>query len=207
MPVPPAIVNDGNFNVATQNGAPVPNFPFAYRGDTKSFVAKVTMRIDVNAYQVPIPMSQRWFPGLGRGYLVDFDQPSSVGQQLIEYGLLYASVPITKSEYGSCIATVYQPTVNQPDENSFLTQYTDTFDAVRLYEYSVFNPLEQLLAPRMFLQSVLGVDRLLITGDINPLSQGLTLAQNTTSKIYLGRIYERESVFFKPAYPRYMTLL
>lgn len=203
----PAIVTDGDLSVAVQNGAPVPNFPFAYRGDTKTFVAKVTMRVDVNDYKVPVPMSQRWFPGLGRGYLVDFDQPSAVGQQLIEYGELYASVPLTGVEYGSATTTLYQAVVAPPDQNSTLTQYSDTFDALRLFEYSIFKPLPELIAPRLFLQSVGGFDRILQTGDTNPLSNGKILAQNTTTRLYAGKIYERLSVLIVPAYPRFAQLL
>lgn len=206
----PAIVNDGDFTTPRQNGAPEPDFPFSYRGDFKTFVAKVTMRVDVDSYKVPQQMAQRWFPGLGRGYLVDFTSPNMVGQRVLEYNLVYASVPLDSTEYNSATysAQLWSPPLVEGGDYS-ITTATDTYDAQFVYEYSIFKPLPQILYTRLVLipapATATFPGQLIIQVQGSPVFArqssgvvdvpGRALARNTTSKIWKGRIYERLSVY------------
>lgn len=215
MPTPPAIVDDGNLSIAQQDGAPEYSFPFAYRGDNKTFVAKVTFRVDVDSFVPPIAMSQRMFPNLGRGYMLDFDQPQMVGQQLLSYGVYYGNVPQTGIEYESVTYTIQKPTINDYGTDSTINGYSDIFDGYTLYEYSLFRPLPQLFYAHFLLapfgpppdnfQAVYIAGNTAYSGS-NPDGTYNALAENTTSKIYRGRIFVRMSKYaridFAQAYPR-----
>ena len=207
MPLPPGYVDDGDFSTPQQNGAPEYSFPFAYRGDNRTFVAKVMYRVDVDHYNTPEPMAQKWFPGLGKGYMVDFDQPSMVGQRLLEYGLYFASVPITGTELGTVNYTFYtRAVVPEYGVDASFTSYNDTFDADYVYEYSINQPLPQLYYARFILQPydppTANFSAIFLIGTVglvgtDPNGASKFLAQNSTSKIYKGGIYERLSIYAK----------
>lgn len=212
----PGVVNDGDFSKAQQDGSPEYSFPFAERGDNKTFVAKVTFRVDVNSYRPPIAMSQRMFPGLGRGYMLDFDQPQMVGQQLLSYGVYFGNVPQRSEVNGSTTYGVQKPIAAQEyGQNASIVQYNDTFDALIVYEYSLWQPLTQLFYARYMLAPFSlapdNYDALYIAGSTGyvgntPDGMALFLAQNSTSKLYRGRIFERMSIYAKinlaASYPR-----
>ncbi len=211
----PAIVNDGNFSIAQQDGAPEYSFPFAYRGDNKTFLAKVTYRVDINSFTPPISMSQRMFPNMGRGYMLDFDAPVMVGQELLSYGVYYGNVPQKGREYESVTYNIQKPTLNDYGTDSTITGYSDIFDGYSDFEYSLFRPLPQLFYAHYIL-APFGPppDNFLvpyIAGNTaysgsNPDGTYNALSENTTSKIYRGRIFERRSRYaiidFAQAYPR-----
>lgn len=203
----PATVIDGDFSIAQQNGDTEYSFPFSYRGDFKTFLATVTMRVAVNKYMPPASMGQKIFANLGRGYLVDFTDPTMVGQGLLEYKLVYGSVPLSGyDEYGSCSYTVQTYTIGVGGADDTLSGYNDTFNATYRFDYSLFNPLPQLLKTQLILKpepltgTFPGRQQINIVGtslETNPNrgAVGLVLAQNTTSKIYRGKIFERLRVY------------
>ncbi len=209
MTAAPGYFDDGNFTVGKQNGSPTYDFPFSYRGDFKTFVATVTMRVAVGSYQPPASMGQRIFPNLGRGYLVDFTEPTMVGQGLLEYKLQYASVPLSGyPEYGSCSYTVQTYTIGLSGSDDTLSGYNDTFNATYFFDYSLYKPLDQILKTRLILVpepdtgTFPGRQQINIVGSRLEIQtargmSGLVLAQNTTSKIYRGQIFERLSVYIR----------
>lgn len=208
MPLPPAIVDDGNFTLAQQSGAPEYSFPFARRGDNKTFVAKVTMVVDVDSYVPPISMSQRMFPNLGRGYMLDFDEPQMKGQRLLTYGVYYGNVPcIPGIEYGSTTYT-YQRLIQAPSgSDSSIIGYSDLFDAVIFTEYSIFRPLPQLFylhyilapfnPPTETFQAIFQAGFILYGGPASEQLPGqlLALSQNSIGAIYRGRIFQRQTIW------------
>lgn len=208
MPTVPGSVDDGNWNVAQQSGVPVYDFPFSYRGDFKTFTAEVTMTVNVGSWKQPQSMKQRWFAGLGRGYLVDFTKPVATTQGLMEYKEIYASVPLTGIEYGSSTANIQipHPATDPTTENATISSYSDTFNAQLVYEYSVFKPLPQILYTRLILQPdpTTGLNVIVVQGTALGIdAPGRALVQNTTSKIWKGKIFERLSVFinYQPLVP------
>lgn len=203
----PATVIDGDFSIAQQNGDTEYDFPFSYRGDFKTFTATLTMRVSVSKYMSPSGMGQKIFGNLGRAYLADFTEPTMVGQGLFEYKLVYASVPLNNfPEYGSCSYTVQTYTIGLDGADDTLSGYNDTFNATYFFDYSLYKPLPQILKTQLILKpepltgTFPGRQQINIVGsrlEINTArgQTGLVLAQNTTSKIYKGRIFERLSVY------------
>lgn len=209
MSTSPGYIDDGDFGLALPNGAPTYDFPFSYRGDFNTFVASQPVRCAVSKYQPPKPMGQHWFPGLGRGYLVDFTTPSMIGQGLLNYTLIYASVPKQGVEYRSVTYSAQTYTIGTGGANDTLSSSTDTYDGTWVYDYSIWKPLPQILYTRLalipepetgtfpgrlqinVLGSALGVD-----------APGRALAQNTTTQIWKGRIFERLSIFINYQQPR-----
>lgn len=201
----PVIIEDGDFTVEQQNNSSVPSFPFYANGDVKTFIQRVTMRVDQRYYKPPVPMSQRWFPKLGKGYLVDVDQPASAGGNLVDYVQVYANCPARRIEYGSATYTVQQPRIVEPlpDITSVsVIEYTDVFPALYVYDYSLFKPLPSIYAPRLLLvQSSIGLSFtfLQIGNWIGSRGDNVVVAQSSVSRIWMGQIYERKSVYVMPS--------
>lgn len=189
----PAIVNDGNFSQILQNGSPETTFPFFNLGDDKTFIARVRMRVRAGSFVMPKLMSQRFLANLGQCYLVDVEDGTPVDNtDLIEYVFVYAAVPQTRTEYGSATYT-YQAVLNGVTTNF---KYTDVFPASIVFEYSVFTPLPPLFRGRL-LTSATDTGAVTIQAGrwVPSNTQGLLLAENSTSGIWLGKIYFRRSVY------------
>lgn len=191
----PGTVNDGNFSVPQQDGAPLFDFPFFNRGDAITFIATIRMRCSVSAFKVPIPMSVKQFTTFGKAFLVDFSEPSGIGQDLMEWTQVYANVPRTRKEPSTTTYT------NQISTGGGLTvasviSYTSTMQAEDVYEYSVNAPLPPLIAPVLLASGGL----LYSTAPFSPNANTRILAQNSEARIYMGKIYERKSTYInRPA--------
>lgn len=203
MPIAPAFVEDGDFGIILQNGAPRPEFPFFEQVGSRAFIYRIKMRVLQSSFIPPAPMSQLTFP-LGICYLVDIEQPSTQNDtDLVEYGFVYASLPPRLTEYGSATYTVQQ-TPKGAGDTKLKIQYTDTFPATIYRDFSLFQPL-----PPLFRGKLIGSSNYL-TGASGPVIQAgpwtngnangsLVLAQNSTAKRWLGQIYYRESVYVNTA--------
>ncbi len=200
MPVP-GIIEDGDFSVLLQNGAWVPSFPFANVGDDTTFIMRAKFRVNLNNWVKPIAMSQLSFTAYGLAYFVDIESTDGINNsEIVDYTFVYASIPVRRVEYGSASATI-QKSVKNADTTVSLVQYTDTFDAQFIYEYSANAPLPQLIRGRLMRPTnVLSAGPIQQAGPWKNASQAgnAQLAQNSTSKIWKGRIYERLSVFVTP---------
>lgn len=192
----PGYVNDGDFTIAQQNGAPVYSFPFAENGDMNTAVVNVSMRAAVEDYEPPVPMTSRWFDNLGECYLVNFTNPRMNGQGLLDWEENYANLPITRREFEPVTYTAQQFI------GGTLTSFTDTYDGIIVYEYSLFQPLPQLRYARMIVVNAIGTPTVQIVGDPIPAVPGLALASNSTSKRWMGEIYERKSPLVNFTFPQ-----
>lgn len=188
MPVP-AIVNDGDFTIAQPNGAPVYSFPFWSKGDSKTFTAKQPVRVEISRFKMPILMSQKSFPNIGKAYLVDISNPEQIaGSNLMEYDEIYASLPSKRLEYGQAS---YTPQYADP-ASQILFAFTDLYDATWVYEYSLYKPLPSLYSPKLFKL----IDGIFQSADFRPIGIGNDrLVQNSVSSIYMGQIFQRLSIY------------
>ncbi len=183
----PGIVDDGNFTTPQQNGAAVIEYPFFDKGDSTTFIATVNMRVDLDYFRVPAPMSVKAFGTLGNAFLVDLIEPSDTTQRIYEYQLVYANVPRRREE----------PTYATYTFQGTSLQFTDTFPGFEVYEYSVNAPL-----PELKIQRFISGDGVIyvIPGNTAPLN-GRVLAQNSEPSRYMGKIFCRKSVFITKPVP------
>lgn len=201
----PAVVNDGNFTTAQQNGAVSLAFPFAAsRGDFLTFVATRNMRIESGNFAMPVAMGQRNFGNLGVGYLVNVTDPVAVeGTSLLDYQEIYANVPPPQKVPGSATATIQQIinlALDGDPPRYYAINISDTFDAFYYYDYYLENnPLPALYRSKLQ-QYPYGISNYLQfgLGITTPPADGLYLAANSTSQRWMGGIFCRESVFVKP---------
>lgn len=186
----PKIIADGNFNFAQQNGPTSYKLPFADKGDFRSFQAINTMRVAAAKYTTPFVNSLQTFP-LGNAYLSDMTAPSEVqGGALLEWQEIFASIPQPRSEYGSITYTQQYISTSVLGDRSII-DWTQTRDGRILYEYSLNTPLARILAPVLIEFASI----IYFQGGWGTFTPGQEiLAQDTTSEIYLGKIYCRKSV-------------
>lgn len=189
----PIIVDDGNYRIAQQDGYYDAERPFASKGDIETFVIPVHMIVDSSYFKLPKLMSQRRFPW-GVGYLVDISPQTTIrGHRLWEFDLIYASVPKSRTEFGSVTATV---NVVNLDGITILATYTDVFDAQIRYDYQLLAPPPKLIAPAgnpsFTVVSTQGFSTITTIPGQAPI-----LAANSTSSIYMGQIYERKAFYFE----------
>ncbi len=185
------IIADGNFRFAFQNGGTTFRYPFADKGDGISFIASLKKRILATSYLAPTINSRMDFPQ-GPAFLVDFSPPTPVseGEALLEWTESYASIPQTRTEYGSITYTQQFLATNGIGERS-VEEWTATRDAAFVYEYSQNAPLPRIQAPLL----VTLANVIFARGGWGTFTDGqLILAQDTTSEIYMGKIYQRKSV-------------
>jgi len=191
----PSYYDDGNFAVAAQNGPWRFAFPFSDHGDATSFTATRAMRRKAQNFVRTSLMTSRSF-SIGATYLVGISEARDVGCGLLEWEETWASVPVTRTEYGSIAYTLQDlHIISSSDGQSFdLLEYTSTRDARFVFEYSLNQPLPRRLAPVVVVkdQTAYGF------GGWGTFPAGAQiLAQDTQSDIYMGRIYQRKSVFIE----------
>lgn len=214
MSTVPSYYDDGDFNVAQQNGAPVLSFPFEDQSDLDSFIYTVQMRMDVDHYKRPTLMGTRKFP-LGMAYLVGVSSPQLVGQRLNEWTETWACVPRIHNEYGSATYQ-YQRIIRYQATGTILTtvaaisEYSDVFSARIECEYSI-DRLPDLAVTRWWpVKRLLQVGDLRIeindvqvTGSNTITGAGEVLAQNSITERWMGGIFVRKSIFIKPILQRF----
>ena len=186
------IIVDGNFRFAAQNGGTSFRYPFADKGDGKSFIASRKVRQLASSYIAPTINSVMYFPQ-GAAYLVDFNAPEPVsdGQALLEWTEVYAAIPQVRTEYGSIVYTQQFLEISGVGEKS-ITEYTSTRNAAVVYEYSLNAPLPAVQAPALMSLANIIFSR----GGWGTFLPGtIILAQDTTSEIWMGKIYSRKSVY------------
>jgi len=206
----PIIVDDGNYETAQQVDAALPSFPFSNKGDCTTFIQEVTMRQDVDYFTRPVIGTARVFPlgssyfdpsfnivpgsgyfpqSNGTSYLVSVTPAQLVGGRLIEWRETYATVPVRRVEYGSVTASVQYFVGAVLDAT-----WSGICDGAYVYEYSLGEPLPALYS---YYNDPAG--GIVIDGPDNgnnlTLPGGYTQSQNSTSKIWMGTIYERVTTF------------
>lgn len=187
----PIQVDDGNFTVPKQVGSASYTLPFADKGDFTSFQVTLPAQMDINnfyAFHIPALGSQRSFPR-GNAYLADVRNMRESGNQLLSWEYVYASVPITRTEYGSTVYDWYFIDVAAED----IGVISEKVPARILYEYQRGTPLEDQYRPRPVKIGGIWVAWAGYTGE--PASGAWVLAEDTVTSIYIGNIYERRSVY------------
>lgn len=188
----PRYIDDGNFSIARQHGAMELRFPFSSKGDNFSFEALITYRQDQASYR-PLP---RMFPMRIRNntcYLVDESSVRYVGNGLMEFVRTFATIPVTRTEYGSIVyPNQYLSTTVAEDQSVALStgEITYTRDCKILYEYArSADALPTIIAPKI--EVLFGKFQFTFGnwGNISP-NQPI-LAQDTNTAIYKGGIYVR----------------
>ena len=203
----PSYYDDGNFTIAQQNGPWLFAFPFSEKGDSSTFTATRKVRQKATAIKKPALMSKLNF-NLGTTYLVSISETKDVSNGLVEWEEIWASVPVSRREYGSITYTLQDLhiTFSSAGRTPTLLEYTTTRDAAFLYEYSVGKPLPRRIAPVVVIQNVEGSQSIYGFGGWGTFTTGTEiLAQDTTSSIYIGKIYERRSVLIE--YQPFVSLI
>lgn len=196
MPTVPGIIDDGNFRVAQRNGVKAASYPFFSRGDATAFVQPVPMRVDQRYWQKPVMMTQKNFDGMGIGYLVDISDPQVVyGTNLIDYDEIYASVPAKRTEYGQAPFNYNAPIIGI---SKAVLAFIDIFPGRFVYEYSAGTPLPILYRPLLLSVDYYqgeGKQIVQVGAYKNYLDGQNILTENSRTEIYLGKIYERLSIY------------
>ncbi len=194
----PRYYDDGNFRLPVQSGTITFAHPFADKGDSVTFTATRTMRQDARYYQIIQLMATLYFP-MGKAYRVNVSEATDVGCGILEWQETFSSLPQTRRIPGSISYTQQFLAQSQDDSGNTiftLLEWTNTRDAYTVYEYSLNEPLARKLSPKV-IQLNNGVKvQTYIEGGFGTFSEGTPiLAKDTTSEIWMGRIYCRESTF------------
>ncbi len=188
MTAAPAWVDDGSFIVAKQNGATEMSFPFADEGDTTSFVATQRWRIDARYFKPLASMSKMppMVPNFGIAYLVAPENPVYVGNGLVEWQRIYASVPVTRTVPKQSVVHTFQYLIG----NSILNA-TKVSPTRYKWEYSLteFTPLT------MGIIFAHGASAYNIQQWANRPVGSLILHEDSECGIYRGQIFYRKSVY------------
>lgn len=203
----PSRINDGNWAIAMQAGAPEVEMPFADEGDTYTFVITVPFMQDQANYVPlrnflnPVTGIEALVPytSIGRTvYLVKETQatPIDMTSGILKWNRVYATIPRTRKTKGSIVYqnqfASSQNAYSWPDEpvQVEVGEFPLIMDCTFKYEYSIGSPLPALNAPKV--TSLFG--RLIKIGGWGNLVAGSqVLALDTESRIYMGSIYERKS--------------
>lgn len=184
----PSIVDDGDFSVPVQNGSDEYSYPFLEQGDNKSFEMRRPFVVQSDKYKAPELMA-RLTTLKGLAYLVEDDDPRDVGQGLVAFNRIYASVPVTRHEGTQIVYGMQFYSV--ADEE--LAEIQIPLNARVRYEYSL-NPMNPIIAPRAFMifgeLRALGGWGTLVPGNEYP-------AEDSTTGIYKGGIWFRRTVLIK----------
>lgn len=195
----PRRADDGSFRNALVCGEPETEFPFTHEGDASAFVTTFTMRQDQSQFRPLAPMS-RIATQFGTGYLVSGENTKGIGQGLVEWTRVVASVPRTRTVPGGTVmlniqnlVITVQDGLNQYD----LEEFSVPRSALVKWEYSL-QPFQPIQAPRAFvfktgsggteIQHYATVGKWGAFGAAN-----YVLAKDTEQELYRGLIYSRKS--------------
>lgn len=196
----PSYYDDGSFVQTLQNGPVRYAFPFVDKGDPATFTAVITKRQDAR-YVLPPQLMFSYVFNPGKAYLVGRSETRDVGNGILEWDDTYSSLPSNRSEYGSISYTQQRLTQNTLTAERNIQEFTSTKDARYFYEYSLNTPKPRILAPLL----VLFGNVIYPFGGWGTYSDGQEiLAQDTTSEIYMGKIYVRKSIFVR--FNQFITL-
>jgi hypothetical protein len=196
-------INDGNWNVAQQDGPWRYSFPFANRGDDQTFDAIRTMKQSALTYNGPTGQMQSVGTARGTAYMIEASPTRYDDCGVLEWDETFCSVPVKRVEPGSiayAFQFIYTPVnynaaaangvIPLPDPPQ-LGDITKTVPCNITYTYSLstFAPID---APRV----VVLFDRFIYYfGGWGKLIAGQTiLAEDATSSIYRGKIYEQKKI-------------
>lgn len=188
--------DDGSYRIPYQVGTTIFSSPFVDKGDSVSWMAKMTFVQDA-PYYVPTRISFVRRFTRGSAYLVNISDTADIGNGLLQWEETYAPVPQKRTEYGS--VTYTQQFIEQipRDDGGFnfgLVEWTNTRDASIIYEYNFRTPLPRLLSPKAIQQG----NKVYLEGRFGLFTEGQSiLARDTESDIWNGQIYVRKSTYIQ----------
>jgi hypothetical protein len=191
-------VTDGSYRIAAQTGADEYTLPFSDVGDQISFEVKRIYRVDYNKFVRSKPMSQI-NSVYGKAYLVEEGPANPIGNGLLEFPRIYASVPQRRVEGSSYVYSVqflstnvsYDPETPTPEPS--VTEFPVTLSARIVYEYFIGRPAP-LIAPRV---AVIYGTVITFGGWGTLLYNQEYLAEDSEVSIYKGNIYQRRSIYIR----------
>lgn len=177
--------DDGDWTIPRQHGPALWRFPFSNKGDNVSFEYLVTYRIDAASYS-PLQAMTKIRTPKGDAYLVEEGATRYIGNGILEWTRIFASVPVTRLE-GTTIVFAWQFNKTVPPS---IAEVTRPMNGKLKSEYSLIE-LPQISAPSV----AIVFDTTYYFGGFGFLRPGMTIAaQNSASRIYKGLIYVRETI-------------
>lgn len=190
----PRQINDGDWRLGNVESVDI-SYPFAQKGDGVSFEATLKITQDKLAYR-PLKLGDRiTIPGVANnslaGYLVDPGTPRDIGNGLLEYRPVYASIPQKRVEPSSTVWTIL---LAIRDGNPITA--TNTFPANVVYEYSLKPFAPHTSAKYIQVQDVFYLIKDSVTGYFGGLpKKGQYVSDDSEVGIYKGLIYYRRTPY------------
>lgn len=193
----PHTVTDGRYTPAVQIGPDRWNRPFMDQGDGTSFEVMRKYRVDYSTY-TPGTIMTPIVTKLGIAYLVSESETQEIGNGLLEFDRVYASIPVQRA-VGTSLVYELQVVNNQVVYNFSETPTAPEVagiplqrNATEVWDYAINAPPPALEQPYI---SVVN-NRIFTFGNWGQFTPGQqVLAADTDSGIYKGRIYYRRSVY------------
>lgn len=182
-----ATTYDGDWTIPQQHGGWRYSFPFSGEANFAAFVASRTMMQRLDKFTPPTAMQAKALK-FGTAYLVEIGDPDSIGGGILQWEEKWASLPAKRVIPGSIVHTFQFLNFGTLG----LQEITKGVPCETEYEYKIGSPLPPLTAPRV--QKNNGIAY--VFGPAKGLSAGdRVLAEDSASRIYMGRIYERAATF------------
>ncbi len=187
-------VDDGSFRVPFACGEPKVEFPFAAEGDLSAFVYTQKYRIDQSYFRALAPMTKFSTP-LGLGYLVSAEDTTPIGNGLVEWYRVIASIPEEREVPGGQSTLNLQTLITEVASIGELPSYSAedfafSTPSTVTHSYSL-KPIEVLRAPRLIIYNLgrsyqkIGNWGIFKAGD-------MILSTDTDHDLYMGFIFHRK---------------
>jgi hypothetical protein len=194
----PITIDDGNYKKIAQVGCDEWSLPFSDRGDQKSFELVRTYRVG-QGYWKPEKAGYKLKSERGICYLVTETDPRNIGNGILEWQRIFASVPETRQEGGSIVysaqilSTQVSYDFETPPSAPEVTEVPLTMACRVQWEYFLDLP-PPLLKPQV----------LVVYGSVIKIGGwGQSVfgreypAEDSEVGIYKGRIYYRRTPFIR----------
>jgi hypothetical protein len=204
--MPNYIIDDGDYSKARQVGTASIVHPFIEEGDNETTEVSAKFQVWSRYYKRPKLMQKTAINSLQSVvgirtttgpisatintplYLVGQTQATDIGNGILEYEMVFSTIPATRTVYSTTNYTFQYPNADL----SGLIEVTDTVPCVIKYEYGL-KPFASINAPKAV--SVGGGDYITYGGWGNMVAGKAYLAEDSEVGQYKARIYFRKSVF------------
>lgn len=187
----PTQIDDGPYRYPGIVGEPQIEFPYANEGDLSAFVYHVKYRQDFRYFTALEPMSVFSTP-LGDGYLVEPENTDAIGNGLVEWTRVVASIPQTRVVPVGSVTLNMQYLVTTVGVGYSVEEFPVTRSGTATYEYGLAAfPIQQ--SPRWF--TYLNGTKLAAVGGAGRFAAGdMVLVQDSETTLYMGLIYQRKTI-------------
>lgn len=179
------LIDDGDFTTTTAFKHDI-RFPFSDRNDFVSFEYVVSYQVDKNHF-VSLPSMSAQSTPRGTAYFVEQGDVRDVGDNLVEFDRVFASIPRNRIESASIVYTQQWWAVSGDPE---IVEASYTLNGRIVYEYFTYVP-PALIRPRVILVS----NTYLFVGTPVQSSNALVIAEDSDVRIYKAGIYQRATSY------------